>query len=110
KVSGNGLVIEIFHDTSLPETLPSKISAEPWSPLDLPVSLSPEDCRLTEILRSPIGVFSTTFQLPSADISFSQVVGCERGFDANGSIGRPRGCRRILPRRLMQKPSRHPII
>jgi hypothetical protein len=42
-VSAKGCWIEIFQDTSLPATLPSKMSVEPWSPPCLPVSVSPAD-------------------------------------------------------------------
>src|SRR5947207_2184924 len=86
-VSANGLVIEIFHDTSLPETLPSKMSVEPWSPPCLPISVSPADCNASVALRSPIGVFITIFQLPSAAMFCSQGWRLNQVCARNGIIG-----------------------
>src|SRR3954470_22639661 len=70
-VSGIGLVMEIFHATSSPLAVPSKISPElpsaPW----VPVSVPPAFFKVSVALRSPIGVVMTMFQFPSTAISVS---------------------------------------
>ena len=67
-VSGIGLVIEIFQATSLPFTVPSKISPELPSADCVPVSVLPELCNANAALRSPIGVLMVMFQFPSTDM------------------------------------------
>src|SRR5215831_9514384 len=71
RVSGIGLVIETFQVTSLPLTVPSKISAELPSAPCVPVSAPPELFRLSVASRSPIGVVMVRFQSPSTAILLS---------------------------------------
>src|SRR3954464_1956696 len=71
RVSGIGLVIEIFQDTSSPFTVPSKISPELPSAAWVPVSVEPELATLSVALRSPIGVLMVMFQFPSTAIVVS---------------------------------------
>src|SRR5262249_46977518 len=67
-VSGIGLVMETFHATSLPVTLPSKISTELPSAPCVPESVPPALFRFSVALRSPIGVVMVRFQFPSTAI------------------------------------------
>src|SRR5947209_17166891 len=68
KVSGIGLVIEIFQATSSPLTVPSKISPLLPSADCVPVSVLPALFSASSALRSPIGVLMVIFQFPSTAI------------------------------------------
>src|ERR1700675_589677 len=70
-VSGIGLVMEIFQETSSPATVPSKISPELPSAPCVPVNAPPALVTLSVALRSPIGVLMVIFQFPSTAISVS---------------------------------------
>src|SRR5579859_7507072 len=70
-VSGIGSVMDIFQATSLPLTVPSKISVELPSAPYVPVSVAPALFRLSVALRSPIGVVMVRFQFPSTAIRLS---------------------------------------
>src|ERR1700693_599789 len=72
-VNGIGLVIDIFHDTSLPLTLLSKMPVVPPSPDCLPVSVPPCEATTRVALRSPIGVCMVKFQVPSTAMSQSSL-------------------------------------
>src|SRR5947209_1397220 len=71
KVSGIGLVIEIFQATSSPLTVPSKISPLLPSADCVPVSVLPALFSASSALRSPIGVLMVMFQFPSTAIDVS---------------------------------------
>src|SRR3954471_22710694 len=70
KVSGIGLVIEIFQATSSPLTVPSKMGPDWPSAPCVPVSVPPSAFSVRSALRSPIGVLMVIFQFPSTDIVF----------------------------------------
>src|SRR5438128_8197836 len=72
-VNGIGLVIDIFQDTSLPLTVPSKMSVVLPSPDCLPVSVPPCEVATRAALRSPIGVCLVKFQVPSTAMSQSSL-------------------------------------
>ena len=67
-VSGIGLVIDTFQDTSSPLAAPSKISVDWPSAPCVPVSVPPEFFSVSVALRSPIGVLMVMFQFPSTAI------------------------------------------
>src|SRR5262249_880322 len=83
-VSGIGLVMEIFQATSLPLTVPSKISVELSSAPCVPVNVPPELFRLNFAFRSPLGVVIVRFQFPSTAICPSSLTPTqtENGFEA----------------------------
>src|SRR5215210_4560232 len=70
-VSGIGLVIDTFQETSSPLAVPSNISVDWSSAPCVPVSVPPVFFSVSVALRSPIGVLMVIFQFPSTAISRS---------------------------------------
>src|SRR4051794_6115019 len=67
-VSGIGLVIDTFQETSSPLAVPSKISVDWPSAPCVPVSVPPVFLIVSVALRSPIGVLMVILQFPSTAI------------------------------------------
>src|SRR5213083_920076 len=71
RVSGIGLVIATFHETSFPFSVPSAMSVVSPSACCVPVSVLPAVERVSVLRRSPMGVCIVKFQVPSADMARS---------------------------------------
>src|SRR5260370_2765657 len=72
-VNGIGLVIDIFQDTSLPLTVPSKMSVVLPSPDCLPASVPPCEVATRAAPRSPICLCIAKFQVPTTALSQSSL-------------------------------------